>query len=312
MPRGGSPQLPDGAVPAEPMSIGEVANPPFAVLPTPGTLFKRRADRFATLAPGHALEPYLRFLSKLSEAQHAAQADGPALERPSRDALELAQKHAMPPFSLAGLDLDAALDATLMQIIKVVDVSEAPQATRTAMAAIDEAGAEGRAKLFEAVIDDEIPEDKIAEHVFAAAALQVHVARLASGLDASRLQRVADNACPACGGAPVSSMIVGWEGTHGARFCTCSICATHWHVPRIRCLACGTEKGVAYHSIDGSAGTIMGETCEACSSYVKMLHQHKDPALDPVADDVASLDLDMTLAKESWQRASVNPFLMGY
>ena len=137
-------------------------------------------------------------------------------------------------------------------------------------------------------------------------------ARLAAQLNADSLKRVADGACPACGGAPVSSMIVGWEGAHGTRFCTCSNCATQWHVVRIKCLVCGNEKGITYQSLDGGSDSIMGETCESCSSYVKMLHQNKNPKLDPVADDVASLALDMTLQREGWQRASVNAFLMGY
>ena len=162
------------------------------------------------------------------------------------------------------------------------------------------------------VVLDEIPRDAIAAHVLAAAAVQVHLTRLARRLDAASLQRITDGACPACGGAPVASMVVGWEGAHGARFCTCSLCSTQWNVVRIKCLVCSGEKAIAYHSIEGRDEPIMGETCGECSSYVKMLHQHKDPGLEPFADDVASLALDMTLGREGWSRASVNPFLIGY
>jgi FdhE protein len=44
---------------------------------------------------------------------------------------------------------------------------------------------------------------------------------------------------------------------------------------------------------------------------VKVLYQDKDPALDPIADDVASLALDQ-LVSASHRRAGADPFLMGY
>lgn len=36
------------------------------------------------------------------------------------------------------------------------------------------------------------------------------------------------------------------------------------------------------------------------------------PALEPLADDVATLDLDTLLAEEGWRRGGQNPFLLGY
>ena len=45
---------------------------------------------------------------------------------------------------------------------------------------------------------------------------------------------------------------------------------------------------------------------------MKILYQEKDPALDPLADDVATLGLDMLMAEEGWQRGGHNPFMLGY
>jgi FdhE protein len=45
---------------------------------------------------------------------------------------------------------------------------------------------------------------------------------------------------------------------------------------------------------------------------VKILYQVKDHKLDPLSDDVASLDLDMLLAQEGWERGGHNLFLLGY
>ncbi|HRK17814.1 MAG TPA: formate dehydrogenase accessory protein FdhE [Hyphomicrobiaceae bacterium] len=312
MPRDGSPRPAGGATPLMPMSIGEVADPPFAVLPSPSEIYDRRQKRFETLAPGHQLEPYLKFLAALCGAQHHVQEElrSPAL--PTAERLEAAYSNAMPPLSIGSVDFGDDFDVCFTSLLSAL---QAANNTPQTQAAIDKAislDAHGRRALANALLLDEIPTDDVAVHILAAAAVQVYYSKMAAQLDASRLQRVSDSACPACGGAPVASSIVGWEGAHGTRFCSCSICATQWNVVRIKCLMCGSEKGIGYHSLEGSSGTVSGETCESCKSYVKMLHQHKDPALDPLADDVASLALDLTLQREGWKRASANPFLAGY
>ena len=312
MPRDGSPRLPGGAVPPAPMSIGEVADPPFAVLPDPLTVFERRSKRFEHVAAGHQIEPYLRFLSQLCAAQHRTQEGAATPPLPSQDRLATALDNTMPPISLGNVEIGGAFDEIFISLLGELGSAQLTPEAHAALESAKALDAPGRRSLVEAVLLDEIPRDEVAVHVLAAAAAQVYFAKLAAQLDVSKLKRVADGACPACGGAPLSSMIVGWDGSHGTRFCTCSICATHWNVVRIKCLVCSSDKGIAYHSLAGGAGTIMGETCESCSCYVKMLHNHKDGALDPLVDDVASLALDLTLQREGWKRASVNPFLAGY
>ena len=312
MPRDGSRRPGGDAVPLAPMDIGEVADPPFAVLPYPGRVFLTRSERFAALAPGHDLEPYLRLLAQVARAQHDILVDLPEPALPSPDRLALARENTMPPISTGQIVLDEGADRVFEALVQALAAAELADTSRAVVEAVEKAGPEARRLMMQAVILDEIPGDAVAEHVIAAAAVQVIFTRLAASLDVKSLERVADGACPSCGGAPVASAIVGWQGAHGTRFCTCSICATQWNVLRIRCLVCSSENGIAYHSIEGGSETVMGETCEACDSYVKMLHQHKDAALDPIADDVASLALDLTLTKEGWKRASINPFLMGY
>jgi FdhE protein len=83
-------------------------------------------------------------------------------------------------------------------------------------------------------------------------------------------------------------------------------------VVRIKCVLCGSTKGISYQEREGAAGAIKAETCEECRSYVKILRQHRNPALDPVADDVASLGLDLLLREKGYRRGAINPFLLGY
>jgi FdhE protein len=163
-----------------------------------------------------------------------------------------------------------------------------------------------------AVLVDSIPVEALADHLFVAAALQVHFARLAGRLEAQRLVAVGDGACPACGAPPVSSMVVGWPGAETTRFCACSLCGTLWNYVRVKCTLCGSTKGTTYREVEGDDGLVRAETCDNCRGYVKILQQQQDPALDPVADDVASLALDLLVRELGYRRGAVNPFMWGH
>jgi FdhE protein len=301
-----------GEIRPDPTMIGNVAEPPFARLPDPKSLFKTRAERFVTLVEGHKLGPYLRFLGAVCGAQDRVQERLAEPEMPTADARARAREHAMPPLDRSHFTADAACDATLDRLFALAGDLEMPEQARAALERTRSASASARDEMVRSVLSDSIPVEAMADHLFVAAALQVHFARLAARLDPKALVPISDGTCPACGGAPVASAIVGWEGAHGARFCTCSLCATQWHVVRVKCVLCESTKGIAYQELDGSSGGVKAETCENCRGYVKILHQHKEPGLEPVADDVASLALDLLLRDNGYRRGAVNPFLLGY
>jgi FdhE protein len=231
---------------------------------------------------------------------------------PDSDVSARAREHGMPPLDRSRFIMDEALDATLHRLLSLAAEIKMPDRARAALERSRTANSVARGEMLNAVLTESIPVESMADHVYVAAALQVHFARLAARLDPDRLVPVGDGACPVCGAAPVASAIVGWTGAHGSRFCTCWLCATQWHVVRIKCVLCGSTKGIAYQEIDGGAGTIKAETCEICRGYVKILHQHKEPELDPSADDVASLGLDLLLRDAGYRRGALNPFLFGY
>jgi FdhE protein len=300
--------IPEGS---DPTAIGEVSAPPFARLPDPSLLFARRAQRLAMLAEGHQLGPYLRFLARLAEAQHSIQ-DGLAdPEVPDMEARERARSFGMPPLD-RNRSITATLSETLERLIAAATSVDNPEDAARALERVKRAELSERHGMMRNVLADAIPVEMLAEHVYVAAALQVHFARLAARLDASALVPVSDGACPACGGPPVSSVIVGWQGAHGARFCACSLCGTLWNYVRIKCTLCGSTKGIGYQEIEGGPGTVKAETCDSCGGYVKILHQHKDPALDVTADDVATLGLDLLVREGGYRRGSFNPFVIGY
>jgi FdhE protein len=301
-----------GAPRHDPIPIGKIAEPPFVRLPDPTTLFDARSGRFRLLSEGHALAPYLRFLASLSDVQHRLQDGLAEPQMPAADARERAREFGMPPLDRSRFTADVAFAATFERLLALAGGIDMPEPARAAFGRATDADGSGREAMARAVLTDSIPVEALADHLFVAAALQVHFARQAARLDAGRLAPVGDGACPACGAAPVSSLVVGWPGAENTRFCACSLCSTLWHFVRVKCTLCGSTQGITYRQLEAGDGLVRAETCEACRGYVKVLQQQQDPALDPVADDVASLALDLLVRERGYRRGAVNPFILGY
>jgi FdhE protein len=299
-----------GAPEPDPSAIGIIPKPPFVRLPEPAALFAGRAARFRSLAEGHELGSYLRFLAELTDVQ-AALVAGPEPELPDAEALDRAERHAMPPLDRAGTAA-AALDGLLDGLLDRARGIEMPPPARAALDRVTAAGAGERAAMVADVLADAVAFEAIAEHVLVAAALQVRFARLASRLDAARLKPVGDGACPACGGPPVASLVVGWARPEGVRYCACSLCGTLWNYVRAKCTLCASTAEVSLRSVAGGDAAVKAECCGTCRGYVKVLYQQGRPELDPVADDVASLGLDLLVREQGFRRGAVNPFLTGY
>jgi FdhE protein len=294
------------------MSIGEEAKPPFAVLPDPSSLFLNRSKRLAALAPGHELAPYLTFLAGLTRAQHEIVPDLPPANLPSFQSIGQALEHGMPPISRAAFEPDATVLLTIDRLLARLGQANVPAETAAAIQAVSVASAETRRAMVKAALDDATAIDELAQRVLVAAGLQVHFARLAALLAADDLKPVADGVCPVCGSAPMTSSVVGWPKAHNTRFCACSLCGTQWNVVRVKCVLCSSTGGISYRIIEGKPDTVKAETCDTCHAYVKILYQVNDHLLDPLADDVATLGLDMLMAEDGWKRGGHNPFLLGY
>ena len=296
----------------EEVGIAERDKPPFVRLPDPATLFDRRAARFAALAPGHQLEAYLAFLGGVSRAQAALAAAIGAPDMPSPGDLRMRAGNAMPLLPREELAADPAVSEAFDRLATLLADVAMPDLAREALARAVAAGPEVRQAMFAAVLADAVPVEAVAEHIFAAAALQVVAAGRSALLDPALPQPVADGVCPCCGGPPVASAVVADLHVEGVRYVQCSLCAAQWNHVRVKCVSCGSTKGIAYQEIEGIADTIKAETCDECRTYVKILNRRKAPELEPVADDVASLGLDLLVTEAGWRRAGVNPFLLGY
>jgi FdhE protein len=297
---------------ADPTKIGNIAKPPFVRLPDPEKLFIDRAARFRQLAAGHDLGPYLEFLAGLCEVQAAVQ-DGlaePAM--PAPEILERAAEHEMPPLARTDFAPDAAFTDLFERLTLAAAGLDMPPEAHDALARIRLADEATRNGIIGNVLSDWVSFEGVAEHAFVAAVLQVHFARLAARLESSSLQPVGDGVCPACGGPPSTTMVVGWNGAHGTRFCSCSLCGTLWNYIRAKCTLCGSTEEISFQAVEAGPEAVKAETCSSCQGYVKVLYQDKVPAADPIADDVATLDLDLLVRELNFRRGGVNPFLIGY
>ena len=296
----------------DPDRIGIAGSVPFVRLPDPARLFTERAERLRVLAPGHVMEGYLSFLAAIATAQAAVLASGADALRPRPLSSEASQRseHGMPPLSVELLGDDPAFATGFERLLQAIDLDTAPDPARAARDALRAAGPEGRLDLAAQIFQGAYPYERLGECVFAAAALQIYLAGQAARLDAKALKPVADGVCPACGGGAVSSLIVSWTPADKARYCACSLCGTLWNQVRIRCTACGSGEGISYYSLDEISKDVQVETCTACNSYIKHLHQDRAPGLDPIADDVASYGLDLKIAEEGFRRAGLNPLFL--
>jgi len=103
--------------------------------------------------------------------------------------------------------------------------------------------------------------------------------------------------------------VVSSGSDHGLRYLTCPLCSTQWHAVRIKCVFCDTTKGITYYGIESGSAAIKAESCEACHGYLKILYMDKDPNVDALADDVASIALDVLMAESGIARRGTNFFL---
>ncbi len=296
----------------QPLHIGEEAKPPLAITPKPEMLFSGRAMRFRQLAADHPLRGYLEFMAAIADCQARILPDLPAVTLPDQTTLDQAFEFGMAPIARQDAAIDETALMTLEALLQALRSVAMPDRAMASLEGVLSADEPERRVMIRNVLDDALPAEEIAEHVFVAAAMQVHFARLAAALPEEKLTSVSDGACPACGGPPVSSSVVGWQNAQSTRFVTCSCCATKWHVVRVKCVACSSTKGISYSHVEGTAETLKAECCDSCGTYLKIFYAINDPSLDPVADDVASAGLDLLVRDKGFRRSGFNVFLAGF
>jgi FdhE protein len=305
---------------------GEIRPPseeaPFVRLADRNYSFRRRAERFLELAEGHPLEPFLLFMAQLAQVQqealdalNAAMASSPALEGPE-STLPLGKYREQ---GVAVFPATDGVDPRWRDILNTVlegMQDSAPAPTRKAIRSLQSMLPETLDALAGTILLGQHERLDPAQAPLVAAALQVWWTHLATTLDASAFGTVQSapeavpGHCPVCGSPPVSGIVHIGGLQQGLRYLHCSLCETEWHLVRVKCSNCSSTIGIEYLGVEEDNGAVKAETCGECHTYLKILYMDKDPRVDAIADDLASLGLDLLVSEEGYLRNGPNPFFV--
>jgi FdhE protein len=263
----------------------------------PALLFEARAKRLHALAAGHSAGDWLLLLSRVADGQRAAVRE--IAVTPVHAAPE-----AGPPLAVGRVPRDGAWRRMLGIVLSAAKAPGLPVETLDALRRLGDAGVTHLEAIADGVLAGDVAPDRLACAPFVGAALQAWFAVLAARLDPASL-RPGTDACPVCGSPPVAGVV---QGGDRLRFLSCSVCAAEWNVPRLRCVLCGAEGDLAYYEVEGDRGG-KAEACPSCRAYVKLFDEERRPGVDPVADDAATLALDLLLAEDGWSRVGANLYL---
>ena len=296
----------------EPSQIETLASRsvPRLVLPARESVFAARADRLRQLAAEDSLGGYLRLAGAIAGAQAIAIARL-AVPAHSPAHLAAAREARRPPLAAREIERGAEWRGTLTAIAAAV--AEQP-GFPPAVAAVCERLTTAPADVLEAFADRLLASDgrdaDPAAAPFMVAALQVYWTALAATLKPEEISIPPEpGSCPVCETLPVASIVRSVTPFAGYRYLQCGLCASEWHRVRVACTQCGSTKGITYHSVAGGSAAIRAETCDTCRAYRKIFYQEHDTAVEPLADDLASVALDLLLAEAGYHRGSHNPLL---
>lgn len=307
---------------------GEVV---FLHLPERSTVFAERAMRLRQLASGHAMGDYLGFVADIADAQQRQLLALPALPLPDADALDRAARAGVPPLPAADGPPSACREvvralATELQAHAAAGVQATLQRLQTA----DDSFLDRQA---DALLGGYADGLDLACAPIVGAALQVVWTHLVTAVQArsqaeghkggAPFGRIDDaTVCPCCGSLPTASITRSSGESLGQRYLHCALCSTQWHMVRIQCAHCRSGKNLVYQSLDVAGGdatdtgsraaraAIQAETCDDCGHYLKIVHSDRDPFVEPVADDLASLTLDLLVSESGKRRHGLNLMLL--
>ncbi len=287
--------------------------PPFLHLP-PTNLFAVRAERLEHLAEGNALGEYLRLVARLCRIQQQLVDNPPGGLPVAEERQRLCVSHGLPPLAADGLVRERQWLVWLQALLdRCEPAPEGPLAA--ALGSLRESGDEQRKGWAVALLGGQYDAVPAAFVPFLGAALQAAWSSWLLALPEPELKPGGSLAqCPACG-SPAMAGVVRNRGKHnGLRYLACSLCACEWHVVRVKCVYCESSKDLRYSSLEDDRhapgkAPLRAECCPGCQGYLKQSYLENDAAAEPLADDLASLALDMRLDEEGFHRLAPNLML---
>ena len=299
---------------------------PLVRVPERFGVFQDRQIRLRQLAAAHPMREYLLFIADLASTQHEVLKDYPAVALPDDAACDAAAKALKPALPAFGWPRDAVWLGELRRLLGLfrarLEEGPAKDTVDRLLASPDEwidAQADRLSRRITLGLD-------LATAPLIAAGLQTYWTQLAIRTAERHGERVfghtdAPTQCPCCGSLPTASVTRIGADESGFRYLHCSLCSTQWHYVRIKCTHCESTKGIHYQELAAQegitlpvtgarAGAIKAECCDTCGHYLKQVSMEKDPEVEPVADDLASVALDLLVSESGMQRSGHNLMLL--
>jgi len=282
-------------------------------LPSRANVFADRAARLRALAKNHPMAGYLEFSALLADAQHALVNDGPPMPLPAPMVIAQCIEHGMPPLNFRGHMRNARWRAGLRRLLHTISRQTSGAQYEVVIALEGECD-----EFFETQASKLLAGVRQGLHVagapFIGAALQAYFTQLVIEMGEQSFPRIETaTVCPCCGSRPTASVVRIGAKDAGYRFLHCALCNAEWHMVRIKCSNCESTRGISYLHIDDGAPVdkhpVAVEVCEECGTYLKVCYMDRDPNVDPVADDLASLPLDL-LVGDTGKTSSGVSFLL--
>lgn len=282
---------------------GGLSSPPL-LFADPKSIYRRRAERLRKLAEHHPLADYLLFAAQISDAQQHVLTQFPVAQD-SR----LKQISGTFPLNAKSWRRDKIWLQILTALLHEIkdNTSEQIRETIEWLEKASESELNGLADKLLAEDYAAVSSDKA---VFIWAALSLYWTQLTRQLPRNAKTESAEQLqiCPVCGTAPAAS-VIHFGSAQGLRYLHCALCESEWNMVRSQCSNCNQSGKVGYWSLDSEQAAVKAEACGDCGSYLKVMYQEKDPYVEPVADDLATLFLDMEMEQKDFSRSGINPFL---
>ncbi|WP_294953949.1 formate dehydrogenase accessory protein FdhE [uncultured Gilliamella sp.] len=276
---------------------------PLVFYPSAKTLYTHRVERLQALARKSPFSDYLNFCLQIAQQQANL-----VKQQPVELHQSIPLNNDNPPLSLKNLPLSDVWQKYLNQLLQAIS-DTTPQITLVIESLLKNSAEQLQQKALY-LLNGELNKVEGNESIFIWSALSLYYCQLASQIKGKAVAENTDNSwlCPVCNSMPVASVIqIG--GNNGLRYLHCSLCESEWYVPRVKCTSCDDLQHIEYFSLDNTLAAIKTECCHTCQSYLKIFDQDKDPHLEVIADDIASLILDIKTEEEGFAKSGINPFI---
>nr|WP_320011712.1 formate dehydrogenase accessory protein FdhE [uncultured Desulfobulbus sp.] len=273
-------------------------------------IFADRAHRCQVLAKDNPFARQLTFCAALAKQQDLEFQQFPSLPLPDEPLLQHCQKYEIPPLSPAGWPPHPHWQELVHRLIRATapELSQKDQQALQRCPTTDISWLDlqkshllgGNRQLLEPMI---IP--------IISGALQVQWSSLAARLSMQGLRSASQHSrCPVCGSLPVAATCGLTETTTHSRDLHCSLCNSVWKIDANTCSTCGSNEGLDTQNSCEHLPHVQAEICHYCRSYLKRINNDLAVEAEPVADDLASMELDRRMLAKGLSRSGVNLLLL--